>query len=157
MPAWEIDIDSDGSPPDPRLIACIDTAMRIVLAAQGAEDAHISVALLTDEGIRTIHRDFLGDDTPTDVITFPLREPGRPLVGDVYIGIEQARAQAAEHGVSVDEEIMRLAIHAALHLLGWDHPEDGDRSTSPMYVRQEELLRRAVDALGSGIRGEGPT
>jgi probable rRNA maturation factor len=78
------------------------------------------------------------------VITFPLEEPGRPLVGDIYIGVDQARYQAAEHGVDMVEEIMRLAIHGTLHLLGWDHPEAGDRSGSPMYVRQEALLREVL-------------
>jgi probable rRNA maturation factor len=128
--------------------------MRHVLTAEHAEDAAISVALLSDDGIRAVHRDYLGEDTPTDVITFPLREPGRPLVGDVYIGVEQAAAQAAEHGVPVEEEILRPVVHSALHLLGWDHPEGDDRATSPMYIRQEELLRQAIDLVGRGKRAE---
>ena len=74
------------------------------------------------------------------MITFPLREPGRPLVGDVYIGAERAVQQARENGVPVREEFVRLAVHAALHLLGWDHPEGDDRAGSPMYLRQEELV-----------------
>ena len=155
MHGWEIDIASDGSPLDPLLIARIDATMRLVLTAEGAGDAEISIALLSDEGIRAVHRDYLGDDTPTDVITFPLREPGRPLVGDVYLGVEQAAAQAEEFGIPVEEEILRLIVHSGLHLLGWEHPEDGDRDSSPMYIRQEELLRQAIDRTATGPRPEG--
>lgn len=146
MAGWTIDIASEGDTIDPRLERLIESAIRTVLRAEAAEDVEVSVALLSDESIRAIHRDYLNDDTPTDVITFPLREAGQPLVGDIYIGLERAAAQAAELGIPLDEEIVRLAIHSALHLLGWDHPEAEGRTNSPMYRRQEELVTEALES-----------
>ncbi len=144
MDRWTVDVASEWQPPDPVLQGLIETAVLTVLREEDAEEAEISVALLSDEAIRVIHRDYLSDDTPTDVITFPLREPGRPLVGDVYIGAERASEQARENGIPVREEFVRLAVHATLHLLGWDHPDGEDRATSPMYVRQEELVKAVL-------------
>ncbi len=146
MSQWTVDVASEGAPFDPALERSIEAAIRTVFEAEDAEAAEISVALLPNESIRAIHRDYLGDDTPTDVITFPLREPGRPLIGDVYIGVEYAGEQARTAGVSFEEEIVRLAVHAALHLLGWEHPESDDRFASPMYLRQEELVKGILDA-----------
>lgn len=149
MARWRIDISSDGPEPDPELSHRIEAAVIEVLTAEDAEDAEISIALLSDPSISAIHRDHLGDDSPTDVITFPLREPGRPLVGDVYIGVQQAERQAAEEGIDPEEELLRLVIHATLHLLGWDHPGE-ERDASPMYRRQEEFLRSVLGFRGSG-------
>jgi probable rRNA maturation factor len=111
-----------------------------VLASEGVGDAEISLTLLDDEGIGEMNRRFLGRDRATDVIAFALG-PGPCVVGDVYLGAEQARRQAADAGVSVDEELVRLAVHGTLHVLGHDHPEGEEREKSPMFTRQEALVR----------------
>jgi probable rRNA maturation factor len=111
-----------------------------VLSAEGVEAGRLSVALVGDESIAALHRDYLGHDGPTDVISFALHGPGQPLVGDVYVGAEQAARQAAEWGVPLEVELLRLAIHGTLHVLGYDHPEGEDREQSPMYHRQEQLI-----------------
>jgi probable rRNA maturation factor len=95
--------------------------------------------LVSDETVAGLNEEYLSHEGPTDVISFPLGDERR-IVGDVYIGLEQAARQAEEFGVSRSEEILRLTIHGMLHILGWDHPEDGSRTDSPMYRRQEELL-----------------
>jgi probable rRNA maturation factor len=65
------------------------------------------------------------------------------------VGFEQATRQAGELGVPIDEELVRLAIHGTLHVLGHDHPEDDERERSSMFVLQERLVRDV-------LRGEAP-
>lgn len=111
-----------------------------VLDAEGVGDAELSLALLSDPEIAALNEEYLSHDGPTDVISFPLHRPGGSPLGDVYVGAEQASRQAAEAGVDPREEILRLALHGTLHVLGYEHPEGPDRDASPMYLRQEELL-----------------
>lgn len=115
------------------------------------EDAvgELSVALLDDPDIRRLNHEHLGHDRVTDVIAFPLWDEGEPVVGDVYVGFEQARRQAAAEGVPLEEELVRLVVHGTLHVLGWDHPvEAAKREASPMYRLQERIVRAVVDEAG---------
>lgn len=110
------------------------------LEAEGADGVELSLTLLDDDEIRILNRDYLDRDRPTDVLAFALDDE-TGLVGDVYLGVDQARRQAEEHGVPLAEELARLAIHGTLHVLGYDHPEGDDRYASPMFARQERILR----------------
>ena len=67
---------------------------------------------------------------------------GRAVVGDIYIAPDVARANAQALGAGVREEIARLVVHGTLHVLGHDHPDGEERTTSPMWRRQEQLLAR---------------
>jgi probable rRNA maturation factor len=122
----------------------VERALRAVLASEGVAAAALSVALVSDDEIAGLNHEYLGHEGPTDVISFPLSAPGGAPVGDVYIGAEQARRQAEELGVDLAEELVRLAVHGALHVLGYEHPEGADRDASPMYRRQEELVSRIL-------------
>jgi rRNA maturation RNase YbeY len=93
--------------------------------------------------MRELNRRYLGKDVPTDVIAFALGEGG-DLVGDVYVGVEQARRQAEELGLAVEEELARLVIHGVLHVLGHDHPEGPERLRSHMFFLQERVLREVL-------------
>ena len=125
----------------------IEAAVLGVLEAEGVLNGEMSVTLLDDTAMADLHARYLGVDAPTDVLSFDLKsatdgpDSDRPL-GDVYVGYETGAAQAAELGVDVVEELVRLAVHGVLHVLGYDHPTDGARETSAMYLRQEELVRR---------------
>jgi rRNA maturation RNase YbeY len=121
----------------------VERAARGILAAEGREDVEVSVALLADEDMRELNRRYLGKDVPTDVIAFALGEGG-DLVGDVYVGVEQARRQAEELGLAVEEELARLVIHGVLHVLGHDHPEGPERLRSHMFFLQERVLREVL-------------
>jgi probable rRNA maturation factor len=103
----------------------------------------LSLTLVDDRAIRAINREYLGKDRVTDVIAFCLGGGG-VLLGDVYVGLEQARRQAAEYGVDEPEELVRLAVHGTLHVLGHDHPEGEDRFGSPMFDLQERLVREIL-------------
>jgi probable rRNA maturation factor len=139
---WSVEVSAELESVPSDLLAGLEAAARSVLAAEGAAEIELSIALVSDETIASINQQYLSHDGPTDVISFPLEQPGAPLVGDVYIGYEQAERQAGENGVTLDEELTRLVVHGTLHVLGWQHPDGEERSQSEMYKRQEELVRR---------------
>lgn len=119
----------------------VEAAVRHVLAAEGVRVAEISIALVGDGEIAQLNEQYLDHEGPTDVISFELHERGEAPLGDVYVGVDQAARQAAGYGVSAGEEVLRLAVHGTLHVLGYAHPEGDDRADSPMFARQEALLR----------------
>ncbi|HEY7767081.1 rRNA maturation RNase YbeY [Longimicrobium sp.] len=127
----------------------IEAAVRHVLRAEGVAEGEVSVALVGDDEITALNREWLDHDWATDVISFNLNGPGEPPLGDVYLGVEQAARQAAELGADPGEELLRLAVHGTLHVLGYEHPEGSDRADSEMFRRQEALLREFLSG-GAG-------
>ena len=124
----------------------VERAVRATLRAEGHDAGEVSVAFLGDAEITSLNREYLDHDRPTDVISFALHGEGEPPLGDVYVGVEQALRQAEELGVDPREELLRLAVHGTLHVLGWDHPEGEERLESGMFRRQEEILRTLAAA-----------
>lgn len=129
--------------------ARVEAAVRHVLRAEGVDVAEISVALVGDGEIAQLNEEYLDHEGPTDVISFELHERGEPPLGDIYVGVDQAARQAAGYGAPADEEVLRLAVHGTLHVLGYVHPEGEDRADSPMFARQEALLREFLSG-GAG-------
>lgn len=121
----------------------VERAIRAVLEDREVGDAQLSVTLLDDAAMAALNREWKGVDAPTDVLAFPLYAEGESPVGDVYLGAERAAEQGAAVGESAARELARLAIHATLHILGWDHPDEG-RESSEMWAHQERIL----DGLG---------
>ncbi len=116
---------------------------RNVLRALKVPRAMISVTFVSSRASATLNRRHLGHRGPTDVITFALgADPAGTVIADIYISPDVARLQAKEFGVGVREEIARLVVHGMLHACGWEHPDGEERTTSPMWRRQEQLLRR---------------
>jgi probable rRNA maturation factor len=121
------------------------------LAAEGATGQWQIELVLGDDGLlQQLHRDFMGLDSPTDIMTFPeIEETGdRQVVtgGQVYISVDRAAAQAPDFGLSVADELQFLVLHGVLHLCGWDDATDTMRSA--MLDRQAELLRAFAHAGG---------
>jgi probable rRNA maturation factor len=119
--------------------------------------AEVEMTLSGDHEMERLNFDHMGERGPTDVLSFPLHEwalngresrladddgvspPGPLLLGDVVIDVDQALRQAAEGDWGVVEELVLLAIHGTLHLLGHDHAE----------IEDEERMRRVEhDVLG---------
>ena len=123
--------------------ALLEAAVRRAIVADGRE-TELSVTLVDDAEIRRLNREYRGRDRPTDVIAFSLGSPEEPL-GDVYVGADQARRQAEALGMPLSEELVRLAIHGTLHVLGHDHPDGDGRFASSMYVLQEQLLGEVLE------------
>lgn len=90
-----------------------------VLRDEKLAASEISVILIDDEYLRKLHRDFLNDDTFTDVMTFNLGGED-DIEGEIYISVDRAKRYAMEFNVLPEEEIARLIIHGLLHLNGFD-------------------------------------
>jgi len=127
------------------LAELLERAVRLALRRVGAAGpGELSLTLLPLEEISRLNREYLGREGPTDVISFRLDE--EPLIADVYAAPAIAlRAAEAGEAESVREELVRLAVHGALHAAGCDHPEDEGRWESPMYRLQEEIVARVAD------------
>ena len=111
----------------------------------------ISVMLTDEEGIRRVNRDFRGIDRATDVLSFPLNElspgafdpelcerdpeTGAVMLGDMMISLPRCEAQGEEFGHGFEREIMYLSVHSVLHLLGYDHVDEGEMKRQ---MRQRE-------------------
>lgn len=121
-------------------------AVTRVLRADRVRAAMVSVTLMTARQMAALNRRHLGHAGATDIITFGFRDPAGAAIGDVYICPDVARANAAAFGAPLREELLRLAVHGALHVLGYEHPEGEARTRSPMWKRQERILRQVLDA-----------
>lgn len=138
-----------------RNCALIRKVIRTALAAEGMELPCEVDVLLTDDGnIHRINLDMRGVDRPTDVLSFPEfdlhpgqlpteedADPGTGLVplGDMVISMERAAAQAKEYGHSNRRELAYLVTHSVLHLLGYDHLDEGEMKAQ-MRAREEAIL-----------------
>lgn len=126
----------------PEQARAMEAAIEAALIAEGRL-GDISLLVTGEEEIRAMNRDYRGMDRVTDVLSFPAEEgeallgpPG--FLGDICICLERAEEQAEEYGHSLKRELSFLAVHGALHLLGYDHMEPGERSA--MEARQREIL-----------------
>ena len=121
----------------------------------------LGLALVGDGEIATLNQDWRAKPGPTDVLAFAAQDEGlegappmplehvlgaadaEPLeLGDIVISLETAARQATEHGHGLERELLFLASHGLLHLLGWDHPDDA--SLAAMLSRQETLIEAPV-------------
>ncbi len=128
------------------------------------EDVHISISLLEEDEIRELNRTFLGEDAPTDVLSFPLHAEASGfnipsdipllLLGDIVIcpPLVKANADASKH--SFMREFSLVIIHGMLHLFGMDH--DTEENKEAMWRSQERYWDTIEQALSSPeARGEG--
>lgn len=145
------DLEEDTSEAEALLRRVIPAA----LAAEGVDmPCEVDVLLTDDEGIRAVNVEQRGVDAPTDVLSFPMfdlkpgdkpsaadADPATGLVplGDMCISLERARAQGEEYGHGPVRECAYLAVHSVLHLLGYDHMDDGPMKAQ-MREREEAIL-----------------
>jgi probable rRNA maturation factor len=119
--------------------------VRRVLAWEGARDARVELTLLDAPAMRRLNRRATGRRGLTDVIAFALPQPDGTLVGDVYICPDAAWSGNGQRETgNVTAELVRLAVHGTLHVLGYDHPGGAGRTRSPMWRRQERYVRRLL-------------
>jgi rRNA maturation RNase YbeY len=103
-----------------------------VVDAEGASVQFLSVVLAGHDTIRPLNRDHLGHDYNTDVLSFPLAEPGDdpPVVnGEIYVDLDTAAERHDEFDTTYEREAYRYAIHGLLHLLGYDDATPDGQST----------------------------
>jgi len=136
--------------------ALIRRVVKTALASEGVDfPCEVDVLLTDDAGIHAINREMRQVDAPTDVLSFPEfdltpgehpdpaldADPGSGLVpmGDMVISMERVSAQAREYGHSRRRELSYLAVHSVLHLLGYDHLDEGAMKEQ-MRAREEAIL-----------------
>ena len=140
----------------PLISAIITKCVEVTLKAEGISvPCEINVLVTNDKGIRAINQASRGIDKPTDVLSFPMfeLEAGNPPedweayidpetdmcpLGDMAISLERAIAQAKEFGHSTRREVGYLTIHSMLHLLGYDHLDEGPQKAQ-MRSREEAI------------------
>jgi probable rRNA maturation factor len=119
-----------------------------VLRWEGARDTRVELVLLDPAAMRRLNRRVTGRRGLTDVLAFSLPQPDGGVLGDVYIcpvaAERYVRTQGNGNRRAVREEMVRLAVHGTLHVLGYDHPEGVGRMRSPMWRRQERYVRRLM-------------
>jgi probable rRNA maturation factor len=121
-----------------------------MLAHLGLGAVELSIALVDDATIRALNRTYRNKDKPTDVLAFPLHEPGQDgLLGDVIVSVETARRQAARRRRPLLAELTMLLAHGLLHLVGYDHQTDAQERE--MTARTRDL--EAAAAARSGRPG----
>ncbi len=116
-----------------------------IFLSHGVDKYALSITFIGDEEMTRLNRESLGTDAPTDVIAFDLSEEGLPFesVGDVYISLETALTNSERFHVSQSEELLRLVVHGALHLLGYT-------DTSPAERRRMETIQEEIVGKFSG-------
>lgn len=136
-----------------------ETWIQTALEAQGvALPCELSVLVTDDEGIHTINREMRGVDRPTDVLSFPMfdleagvaptaeladAESGLIPLGDMVLSLERAQAQGEEYGHSTAREMAYLTVHSVLHLLGYDHLDEGEQKRQ--MRSREKLIMESID------------
>ncbi len=126
-------------------LAGIRRDVRKVLRLLGAGDRQLSLMLVDDDGIRTINRDYLRKDRPTNVIAFSLAEGdfgniNPDVLGDVVVSVEAAGREAKAAGIPVGDALLNLLIHGVLHLSGYDHEGPQGRSRARLMSAVQEVL-----------------
>jgi probable rRNA maturation factor len=130
----------------PQEIVPIDRArmrqvVRTVLEGEGVADAEVSLAFVDNPTIHRLNQRYLQHDEPTDVLSFPLSEPGaRKLAGELVLGAEVAQEQAKERGHAVEAELALYVIHGLLHLCG--HDDKTAKAAAAMRERERHYLRQ---------------
>ena len=114
-----------------------------MLAAEGVSDAKIDLALVDDRTMRELHRRYLGLDSPTDVLTFPMAASGEPLAGQIVISVETALRQAKRYKMQPATEVLLYFVHGMLHLCGYD---DQTRSSARRMRRRQMKLLKMFDS-----------
>jgi probable rRNA maturation factor len=123
---------------------------RLLLREYNLEHGEVGIILAGDALLQQLNRDYRAVDSPTDVLAFGMLEPAEPaqaardagerelLVGDVYISLDRAGEQAREAGHHLHREILLLAAHGLLHLLGFDHSSEAAQAA--MRQKEAEIL-----------------
>ena len=136
--------------------ALVKRAACRALDAEGVgERCMINVLFSDDEGVRRVNREFRGVDGATDVLSFPLNElrpgafdpalcetdpeTGAALLGDMMISVPRCEAQGEDFGHGYAREISYLTVHSVLHLLGYDHLDEGPMKQQ-MRAREKEIM-----------------
>jgi probable rRNA maturation factor len=112
--------------------------VRAVLKDADISEARISIAIVDDPTIARLHREFLHDPEPTDVLSFVLEQSPRCLEGEVVASADTAAASARQFGCTAEDELLLYVLHGALHLVGYD--DTAPKLRRQMRAKEQEYL-----------------
>lgn len=147
----EVTVEAETALPPSVTIDKLASLARYVLTVEDMTGVwQFGIRFVDDPTMQQAHADFMGIDTPTDIMTFPYEDDAFDLVpevdevlpelgGDLMISVDRAAEHALDAGWGTADELFFVVIHGILHILGWDDLTDGDRSR--MLDRQHVLLR----------------
>ena len=129
----------------PETAALVKKAAAAALGCEGIDEpCEISVTLTDDKGIHAVNLENRGVDAATDVLSFPIDEPdldtGCRFLGDMVLSLERAAAQAEEFGGGYGHEVQYLTVHSVLHMLGYDHLDEGEEKAR-MRAREKAIMK----------------
>ena len=129
----------------PETAGLVKKAAVAALRAEGMDEpCEISVTLTDDRGIHAVNLENRGVDAATDVLSFPIDEPdldtGCRFLGDMVLSLEHVEAQALEYGGGYAHEAQYLTVHSVLHLLGYDHLDEGEEKAR-MRAREKAVMK----------------
>jgi len=110
-------------------------------------EGELSIAFVSDAEIAQVHADFMGDPSPTDVITFP-SDAMMESAGEIIVSVDQARSRAAELGEAFSRELSLYLVHGWLHLAGYDDRNETDRAA---MRKAEQKALAILDAAEQAI------
>jgi len=126
----------------------LETVEKVLYSAvekEKLDNVSFNLIIVDNKYIHELNRTYRHIDRETDVITFALEDedsivlPDKErILGDIYISIDKAKAQAEEYGHSLLRELSFLAVHGFYHLLGYDHQTPEEEKV--MFTKQEEVL-----------------
>ena len=123
----------------------VEKVLYSALEKEHMENTSFNLIIVDNNYIHELNKNYRHIDRETDVITFALEDEDTVIIpdderilGDVYISLDKAKAQADEYGHSFLREICFLAVHGFYHLLGYDHMTEDDEKV--MFTKQEEVL-----------------
>jgi len=142
----------------PEAYRLIRRAVLAALAEEGVDvPCEVNVLLADDAVLHELNLQHRGVDRPTDVLSFPLNdlrpgefdaaqcecdpETGRCLLGDMALSLERCERQGEEFGHGFERELQYLAVHSTLHLLGYDHVDEGEMKRA-MRAREKLVMQR---------------
>ncbi len=127
-----------------------EAVSRALLLEDVSKNIEVSVALVDDDFIRELNRQYRSIDMATDVLSFTLGEIAfntnndfvsceTNLLGDVVVSLERAMVQADKYGNTFEKEVVFLVVHGILHLLGYDHESDEEKAV--MRQKEKEIMK----------------
>jgi probable rRNA maturation factor len=133
-------------PDHPKVPHGLRKILETALSIEGNHQDKITIILCTDSMIRRLNREYLHDNSTTDVLSFYYSNPkSKNLYGEVYINLDITRKQAIRYNVSFWNELLRLIFHGILHLYGYD--DSTKIEYKRMADRQEELITKCQGLL----------
>ena len=116
--------------------------LKMLMLDEGIEDALVNVIITNDSKLNELKIKYFSENVFTDVIAFNYNESNENLVGDIFISLDRVEENSLKYSDSLDSELMRVLIHGALHLIGY---EDNDEENKKIMTNKENYYLKLFE------------